>query len=200
VTITPGLAVELGLLTQALDLPGTDVAETAARLASDAQTAVESYLGLSVLITAHRSTFDLTVLNPGTQPEHIRASLLIPMSPGPVNVGTASAPVALVVYAATPGSFTDLAADLSWITGRDLTEFRLDEHLALPPSYADHSPIAAMSSVNQALGVLIGRGSTPEQAERDLHARAVTAGIDVLAAATLILASLTQPAANPEDR
>ncbi|MEO9200023.1 MAG: hypothetical protein ABI206_14840 [Antricoccus sp.] len=46
--ITPGLATELDLLTEALDLSGTDVAETMLRLAADAHTAVASYLGLSV--------------------------------------------------------------------------------------------------------------------------------------------------------
>ncbi len=71
--ITPGLAAELGLLTQALDLPGTDMAETLRRLAADARTAVASYLGLSVAITAEpspfeESPFDLTVLDEAPDP------------------------------------------------------------------------------------------------------------------------------------
>jgi hypothetical protein len=194
VTIPAGLAAELGLLTQALDLPGTDVAETVTRLAADAQTAVDSYLGLSVMIIANRSQFDLTVLAEGTEPEHIRTSLLVPLSTA--DTAQASSPpasVALILYAAAPGAFIDLAADLSWITGRTLADFPLDEHRTLPSNYTDPTPLAAMSHINQALGVLIGYGSVPEQAERDLYARAAAAGIDVVGAATLILAALKSP-------
>ncbi|MGI8880256.1 MAG: hypothetical protein ACR2KJ_07055 [Jatrophihabitans sp.] len=189
-TITPGLAVEFELLTQALDLPGTDVAETLVRLVGDAQSAVDSYLGLSVAIIANRSQFDLTVLDEGTQPEDIRASLLIPLSSA-ADASTIPTSVALMLYAATPGAFVDLAADLSWITGRALTDFRLDEHRTPPWSHSNPGPLGIMSTINQALGVLIGRGSIPEQAERDLYARAASAGIDPLGAATLILAALS---------
>lgn len=197
-TISPGLAAELGLLTQALDLPDIDTAETLTRLAVDAQTAVKSYLGLSVMITANRSQFDLTVLNTGTRPEQIRASVLVPFSPGSVDGSAAAPSVALILYAAAPGAFIDLAADLSWITGRTLADFRLDEHRTLPVSVTDPSPVAGMSSINQALGILIGRGSTPEQAERDLHERAAAAGIELVAAATLVLAALVPPDAEAE--
>ncbi|MEO9200024.1 MAG: hypothetical protein ABI206_14845 [Antricoccus sp.] len=54
-----------------------------------------------------------------------------------------------------------------------------------------------MSTINQALGVLIGRGAIPEQAERDLCARAVSAGIEPVGAATLILAGLRPPEPEP---
>ncbi len=195
-TIPAGLEAELGLLTQALDLPGTDVADTLTRLAADAQTAVGSYLGLSVAITADGSAFDITVLSEGTQPDDVRTSLLVPLSSADAGANSAAA-VALILYAATPGAFIDLAADLSWITGRDLLDFPLDEHRTLPPSYSYPGPVAAMSDINQALGVLIGRGSTPDQAERDLYERAATAGIDLGGAAGLVLAALT-PVPEPE--
>ena len=191
-TMPEGLAAELALLTQALDLPGTDVAETVSRLVADAQSAVSSYLGLSVAISANHSDFDLTILKDGTQPKDIRSSLLVPLSTAAADVGT-TASVALILYAATPGAFLDLAADLSWITARTLREFPLDAHCTLPDSVISPTPLSAMSSINQALGVLIGRGSTPEQAKRDLHKRAATAGIDLLGAATLILAALSSP-------
>lgn len=191
-TITPGLAAELHLLSQALDLPGTDLTETLTRLAADSQAAVDSYLGLSVMITSKRSVFDFTVLNEGTQAEHIRTSLLVSLSPAVLGGTSATTAVALILYAAAPGAFIDLAADLSWITGRTIADFHLDEHRTLPPSYIDPTPLAVMSDIDQAIGVLIGRGLTPEAAERDLYARAVTAGIDLLGAASLILASLTE--------
>lgn len=190
-TIPAGLAAELALLTQALDLPGADVAQALTRLAADAQTGVDSYLGLSVAIAADRSEFDITVLTEGAQPDDVRTSLLVPLSTAAVDASSAAASVALILYAATPGAFIDLAADLSWLTGRALDDFRLDEHRTLPPSYTTPGPLTAMSDINQALGVLIGRGSSPEHAERHLYERAATAGIDLVGAAGLILAALT---------
>lgn len=195
--ITPGLAAELDLLTQALDLPGTDVAETVMRLAADARTAVASYLGLSVAITAIQSQFDLTVLDDRAGPDDIHTSLLVPLSTSPGAGRTGLASVALILYAATPGAFIDLAADLSWITGRTLEEFRLDEHRTLPSSHTEPTSLRAMSAINQALGVLIGHGLSPEQAERDLYARAVSAGIEPYGAAMLILAALMPPKPDP---
>ncbi len=171
-TVPAGLAAELRLLTQALDLSGADVADTLTRLAADAQCTVASYLGLSVAITANHSKLDFTVLSDGTRPEAIRTSLLIPLTTATASARRSSTSVALILLAAaSSGAFTDLSADLSWITGRAPADFRLDEHLALPASYTDPTAIAAMSNINQALGVLIGRGSTPEQAERDLYTR-----------------------------
>jgi hypothetical protein len=198
VTISPGLAAELALLTQALDLPGTEVADTLTRLAADAQSAIGSYLGLSVVITANGSEFDFTILRDATHSDHVRTSLLIPLTTAAATANSTPASVALILYAATPGAFIDLAADLSWITGRVPANFRIDEHCALPASYTDPTAMTAMSSINQALGVLIGRGSTPERAERDLYERAAAAGIELVAAATLVLAALVPPEAEPE--
>jgi hypothetical protein len=197
VTIPPGLAAELALLTDALDLPDVGVAETLTRLATDARSAVESYLGLSVAIAAHETTFDLIFLNADARPEQITTSLLVPLAGaadgGDPRVGKTSveASIALILYAASPGAFVDLAADLAWITGRPAGDFALDQHRSLPPNST--ARFTDLSSINQALGVLIERGSTPEQAERQLAARAATAGIELAAAAVLILAALTPP-------
>jgi hypothetical protein len=193
VTITPGLAAELGLLTQALDLPGADVAQSLNRLAVDAQAAVDSYLGMSVMIIADRSQFEFTLLSDNAQPEDVRTSLLVPLPAAPLGAMAVTASATIVLYAATPGAFIDLAADLAWITGRPLADFRLDEHRTLPASYKSPAHLGAMSAINQAIGVLIGYGSTTEQAERDLYARAASDGIDLFGAATLILAGLTPP-------
>jgi hypothetical protein len=182
------LAAELALLTEALDLPDVGLAETLTRLATDARTAVESYLGLSVAIAAHGETFDLIVLNADARPEQITTSLLVPLAVAP-DAGAAS--IALILYAATPGAFIDLVADLAWITGRPAGDFALDQHRSLPTNST--ARLTDLSSVNQAVGVLIERGSTPEQAERELAVRATTAGIELAAAAALILAALTPP-------
>lgn len=207
--ISSALSAELALLTQALDLPGVDVAETLTSLAADSRTAADSFVGLSVAITTDLTTFDFTVLDEGVQAEHIRSSLLVPLTGArdencAVEATTSPASITLVFYATTPGAFIDLAADLAWLTGLALSDFRLDEHRTLPPGHTSSKSPRAMSTINQALGVLIGQGATPDQAERDLAARAADAGIDLPAAATLVLGAANRrdpsPVGWPNDR
>ncbi len=176
------------MLTEALDLTDVGVSDTLTRLAADAQSAVESYLGLSVVIATRQTTFDLVVVNVDTRSEQITTSLLVPLA---VAADGGEVSIGLILYAAAAGAFIDLAADLAWITGRPPEDFVLDEHRSLPTNST--TALADLSSINQALGVLIGRGATPEQAERELATRAATAGIELVAAATLILAALTPP-------
>lgn len=73
--------------------------------------------------------------------------------------------IELILYAGKRGALTDLAADLSWLTGRDLSDFVLDAHLIVPDNSGD---LRRMSWINQAIGVLIGRGDTPEHAAREV--------------------------------
>lgn len=190
-TITPALAAELAMLTQTLDQPGTDIADTLIRLIADVQSAVDSYLGLSIAIATSGSPFDFTVLDQNTRPDDIKTSVLIPLAGASAGQASASDSVAVILYAGVPGAFTDLAADLSWITGRRLAEFSLDEHRDLQVADPGPTPLSTRWTVDQAIGVLIGRGSTFEQAERKLHERAATAGIEVQQAAALVLADLT---------
>ena len=188
--ITPGLAAELELLTQALDLPGADVRETLTLLVADARSAVESYLGLSVAIGVGRARFDLTVLLDPSSPTPIRTSLLVPLWPAGHSGDSPS--LALILYAAVPGAFVDLAADLRWVTGRPAWELPLDQHRVVETR---HTPLTALSVVNQAVGVLLGQGWTPEDAERELHRLAARAGLELVDAATLVLAGTTVTAA-----
>lgn len=188
-TISATLAADLGLLTAALDEPGADVDASLCRLAADAHTAVRSYLGLSIVVDHTDPTFTMTTLTAGAAPDDIHTSLRMPLEPG--NGGHGPPVVAIVLYAATPGAFVDLAADLAWLTGRALRDFALDRHLAAAAGPDSPTPLAAGSAVNQALGVLIGRGYTPQQAEWQLDLQAGHAGTDRRAAACLVLAKLT---------
>jgi hypothetical protein len=192
VKIATALAAELDVLTQSLDGAGTDLAESMTRLAADARTAVGSYLGLSMQITVMEKTVHLTMLDEDVDFVAVRTSLFLPLSAASVDGTTTQEDVALILYAATPGAFIDLAADLAWITGQEPADFRLDEHRN-PDGVADSTTLAALSHINQALGALIGQGSTPEQAERDLHARAAHTSSDLAAAAMSILAALNLP-------
>jgi hypothetical protein len=71
---------------------------------------------------------------------------------------------ALILYAQRRGAFIDLAADLSWLTGRDPSEFVLDHHFTLPNHLDAPEGLTVASVINQAIGVLIAHGRTPEQA------------------------------------
>lgn len=99
--------------------------------------------------------------------------------------------MALVLYAGSPGAFVDLAADLAWLTARPLSDFVLDQHLTIPAGSDTGTQLSAASVINQAIGVLIGIGYTPRQADLRLDSQAAHAGTDRYAAAQLILATRT---------
>jgi hypothetical protein len=98
---------------------------------------------------------------------------------------------ALILYAQRRGAFIDLAADLSWLIGRDPSEFVLDHHFTLPNHLDAPEGLTVASVINQAIGVLIAHGRTPEQAHRELGARAARGGLDRRNIASRIL---TNPA------
>lgn len=72
-----------------------------------------------------------------------------------------------------------------------MIEFALDQHLTIPAEPAAVTGLAALSEVNQAIGVLIARGRTVEQAERELDAGAANARIARRTLAQQILAAQT---------
>ena len=197
--LSPALAATLGLLTAALDDPGADIAVSVGALGAAAAAAIGSYLGLTVCISGS-SALRLTVWVPGKTMPVIRASLCIPMPN--VGAGTggdgAGVGVDLVVYAGRAGALVDLAADLSWLTGRDLSDFALDEHLHLPVDPDDTLTLLTASLIDQAIGVLIGRGHTPDQARRELDVHAARTGTDRSGAAAHILTTLAPSNAEPE--
>jgi hypothetical protein len=95
------------------------------------------------------------------------------------------------MYAGNHGAFVDLAADLAWLTGRALATFVLDEHRTLPPASKTASEFAEAWLVDRATGVLLEHGYTPEDAERELVARAARLDVDLHGAAKHIVAELT---------
>jgi hypothetical protein len=190
VEFTAALAADLATLTETLDDSDAVIAETLQELAADARLAVRSYLGLSVAITVSGQQINLTALDDRTRPGDILASLLLPPPLAKPDSNGAEPLIALILYAGKPGAFIDLAADLSWLTHRDLSEFALDEHLTLGHDPDEPSGLGGVSVINQAIGMLIARGHLPEDAEREITARAARADVDRHTAAGHILASL----------
>jgi hypothetical protein len=183
VEITAALAAELAMLSDALDATEDGIVEGLARLTVDAKLAVPSYVGLTLTAHDSASPLSLTAMEDHARQDDVVSSLAIPLSDGGPDAGR----VVVILYAAQPGAFVDLAADLSWLTGRSLADFVLDEHLgpALEPDAA--GGVQAASLVNQAIGILLARGYTPERAAQEIDARAAAAGHTRAEAAAVIL-------------
>ena len=186
--IGAALAADLDILTAALDEPGADLLRTLHQLSIDAQAAVPTYLGLCVTVDGSDTPFTFTILEAGAVAEDVRSSLRLRL-PG-VGDDRLSLSVAFILYAATPGTFVDLTADLAWLTGRPPIDFVLDQHLPGPARPAAGTHLRTVSVINQAIGVLIGRGFTPEQADRELDARGERASTERHAVAQFILDTL----------
>jgi hypothetical protein len=72
----------------------------------------------------------------------------------------------ITFYASVPGTFVDLAADLAFALGSE--SLRLDEDL---PSalVSDLTGVHRLLTINEAVGVLIGHGHTPDSARHELR-------------------------------
>lgn len=186
--IAAALAAELGFLTAALDEPDADVANSLSRLTAGAAIAIPTFLGLSVTVVGSDPPFAFTTFVEGVGTGDVRTSLRLAL-PG---VGDARPLLAVVVilYAGSPGTFVDLAADLAWLTARALTDFVLDQHLPAAAEQGSATRRFEVSVINQAIGALIGQGYTPEQAERHLTAESADAGISRHAVGLRMLAGL----------
>jgi hypothetical protein len=81
-----------------------------------------------------------------------------------------------------------------------LNSIKLDEDPALGAKGTSPGPTASISDltiINQAVGVLIGRGVTPEQAQHQLNLDAARDNIDITAAARAVLAQIGRTAPQP---
>jgi hypothetical protein len=191
--ISAALAADLDILTAALDQPGVHVLHTLHQLRVDARAAVPTYLGLRVTVDGSDPPFTFTILEDGTVADDVRSSLRLRL-PG-AGGGRSSLSVSLILYAATPGTFVDLTADVAWLTGRLPSDFVLDQHLPGPDRRDAGTYLRTVSVINQAIGVLIGRGYTPEQADRELDTQGERSSTERHAVAQSILDTL--PAGGP---
>ena len=192
--IPAALAADLAILSAALDEGDIDLVEALRRLVADAKSAVPSYLGLTVTADHASSPVSLTVMEDFADPVDIVSSLLMPLSDDGAD---GAPPVVVTLYAASAGAFVDLAADLGWLTGRPLTDFTIDRHLSPPAEPVLDGSVQRSSLINQAIGVLLARGYTLEQAELEIDARAAAAGHSRSDAANTIL---NNPPGNNPDR
>lgn len=205
--LTAALRADLALLTEALhdplSPPAPHIMESAGHLAASARLAARSYLGLTVIV-ATAQTWDgttllgeqvllrFTVLDDEAEAADAATSLRLPLPKPPPWDGrtTNTLDVAVILYAATPGAFMDLAADLSFLTGVELVDTVLDADRALATQADATGFMLAESVIHQAIGVPITRGRTPNQATVELDALALAAGTDRTVEASRILDTL----------
>jgi hypothetical protein len=192
VEISAGLAADLALLTAALEDPATDIMETVRQLARAAVQAIPSYIGLSLLIETDRHLVPLSAFEMSAGPDDVLTSLTLPLGlwlPIPTGAKPA-ATIVLTLYASVLGAFVDLASDISWLSAEDGAA-GLDQALPSTISAAAVS-IVELALINQAIGLLIGRGYTPDEAERELRLTAVRDGVEASVSAAALLAELDE--------
>jgi hypothetical protein len=164
-------------------------------LVHELQLAVPSLVSVSLIRT---DVLDVPVpvvlLSPSTRPVSIQASVAVRLAGGP------DRSVLLVLQATAPGAFlllvdhlqTELRTEpLPPHAGTAPSGLRLDEHLSLPVHPADEvfaAALADLALVNQATGLLIGRGRTPDAAIAHLRRRALSTGTSLPAVSRALLA------------
>ena len=173
--VSAALVADLKALTDVLDEPGVDFEELLRTLAADTQRAVDSYLGLAMTLVIDGYPVTLTAIHPAD----IATSMRVPLDV----LGDADPGSVLVLYAAKPGAFVDLAADLSFALGLSPGIVILDDDLTPTNVSPGLIGLAELAQVNQAIGILIKRGHLPDDARAELHRLADHGHTTVAAAA-----------------
>ena len=173
---------QLQHLSQALEGSGDDLPTILAVLLEDLTEAVPSFSGLVITVVARGEPVTITAVDTATA----RSSMLLPLH----QITDLPAPSAIVFYAQQPQAFAQLAVDARDTYGLD-GDIELDRHLLLKPADTV-TPVAFAdrSTIDQAIGVLIAQGHTPDEARAKLAARAATDGTTELQAAQHILRTL----------
>lgn len=190
--ISAALAADLAGLSRLLDEPGVDLEAQLRALNADLSLAVASYVAMTVTVgvDGHRVGFTVARDNDGNDARPA-ASLLVPLS----STAEGEADAALLLYATTAGAFVDLSADVSHALGLELSDLVLDAHLdefEIRSSAAGMTGLEALAIVNQALGVLLERGHTPDEARAELQRLADLDGGSTREAAERIVTDLRQ--------
>ena len=198
--LPPVLLADLRRLTSGLDGAGhaDDVAHALSCLVSQVRAAVSSYVGLQLTIVTHASPVTVTDY---PQPTPAVTSLRIPL--GPI-IPRLDADSRLVLYATTPGAFVDLSADLGHALRVPTASPRsppvdrssppgaravieLDRDLPSTPPRPGLDGFDEFSTVNKAIGFLIGEGQLPEHVLGVLRRGAAAAGVDLHVFAAQVL-------------
>ena len=199
------MALDPVLLTHLQNLAATTDADTIvhealASLISHLAATIESYCGLRVTVADHEWPVTITAF--AEDSPRPATSLRLPLR----LISTLQAGGSRIVfYAARPGALVDLAADLSHALGVAAAtstsahgggavasdgggiSVRLDGDLPPVSMASGIAGLEELSTINRAVGVLIGRGHRPEDAHDALRQAASVAGTDTLRFARQLL-------------
>ena len=156
-----------------------DLQASLAALTASVKRAVPSYRGLALILVIDEQPVSVISAARGDTSD-IATSLCLSLAWVPL-LRTDSQ---ITFYASVPGTFVDLAADLALALGSE--SLRLDEDI---PSalVSDLTGVRRLSTINEAVGVLIGHGHTPDGAQRELRHMADTTRISVHRAAEAVI-------------
>jgi hypothetical protein len=152
---------------------------------------VSSYVGLSTTTVVDNFPLTMTMMDDSVDPADIAASATLPLS-----IIDCDTDGQIVFYATDRGAFVNFAADASSLLfGVELDKIVLDRRLSLPSNLADASGViglADFSAINQAYGVLIEQGNTPEGAHTELFDLAQDAGVTEAVTAQRLLVAVAR--------
>lgn len=182
------LMADLSLLTEALDSDTVDLAHLALRLVSDIDDAVSSVVSVTLTMTIDGEDFELAALAEDPNAREAASSLCLTLT-GRAN---SRATTRLLIRSGTAGALVDFAADVSFSLGLDSAAAVLDGHLRrrtqnrLAATEVGYT-LAAMSEINQAVGVLIESGRTPPEGRAELRRLALASSTPLIEVARQVL-------------
>jgi hypothetical protein len=155
-----------------------DLQDSLTALTASLKRAVPSYRGLALTIVIDEQPVSVTSAE-SDDTSDIATSLCLSLAWVPL-LRTDSR---ITFYASVPGTFADLAADLAFVLGRESLRLDEDVHLAL---VSDLAGVRRLSTINEAVGVLIGHGHTPDSAQRELRQIADKTRVTIQRAAEVV--------------
>ncbi len=145
-------------------------------LLADLVRAAPSAVGLEVHAVVAGQDVRLGRFLEGVRPSEVMASLRVPLLPDGDRPASGPAPTSVTFYATGPGAFVDLGADLAFARGLALGGLELDGHRPTSTRPGVQG-LERVADVHRAVGVLLARGISPEQAYDRLRDEARTRSV-----------------------
>jgi hypothetical protein len=185
---------DLRALSQALDERDGHLESLLRDLGTSCALAVSSCLGFSITLLVDGSTVGVSLLEEPQDYRPVLTSVTIPLA----SLLCLAAGSEITLYAATPGAFVDLAADLSYALGLGPGIAQFDKHLTPPPSGSSLADLDHAKVHNHAVGILLDQGYDLGEARAELDRLALQAHTtSEFAAKRLIDATISHPNQKP---
>jgi hypothetical protein len=172
VDISTALSLDLQNLLRVLDHPDLDIEWSLRSLRHDLERVVPSFVGLSMTVVVEGQPVTLTSVGDEAARAEVASSLDVPLA---LTAGLAAGS-GLVLYALAPGAFVELATELGHALGAEDGEMLLDRDLH-PDTRSGIVGVEELAMINRAIGVLIGRGRTADEARAYLRLKAAQANL-----------------------